>query len=619
MKKNKEIFVCLLAFFVVPVFAQTHIPVPLNNQIYTILEQAEIRGLCSPLSGIRPYTQDVINSAIKEILDSEDPKKLSSAEREILEQYLVKFSNPKPGIDWLRGGWYGETFVDKTDLRVSANIGITMDIEGSTGIYLKDDVYFGMEIWPGIYLNGDIGDNISYNVSVEGGLVQAPHKYLGEYWIYYEDYIIGENSKEYINKEISVYSEPLTHFPYTYKKRWDGSVFFFDDLSGFDSWPSAAAGGYNILSDITASFLENKLFIRLGRLSHDWGSVPKGSSLIFNQMARPFIGFESEFNPVPWISFASLTGVLEYNNLEGIKTSAATFQNAFSITMLQIRYKNYIYFDFIDAVVWPKRFEIGYISPITNSFFYQNNLGDFDNMAMNANLKLQYPGLGNIWFSFFVDEMTFLSDMFILDRQMIAIQAGINISLPILSFSSVKLSYTKVNPYCYTHNRNLNPWYDTPMETAYTNNGVSLGYYLPPNSDEILVRFDTMLLKNLKTSLQYQMIRHGADFGSSAVDGSNFLSELDPNNRSDNPTLRRFFLKDGAYQWMHIIRLSGEWTLNKAPLAVFFDVGTVISYFTNIEEKANVTGQAYPYSIIDTAEYPKSTGLIIKLGIRVYP
>jgi len=157
------------------------------------------------------------------------------------------------------------------------------------------------------------------------------------------------------------------------------------------------------------------------------------------------------------------------------------------------------------------------------------------------------------------------------------------------------------------------------METAYTNNGVSLGYYLPPNSDEILVRFDTMLLKNLKTSLQYQMIRHGADFGSSAVDGSNFLSELDPNNRSDNPTLRRFFLKDGAYQWMHIIRLSGEWTLNKAPLAVFFDVGTVISYFTNIEEKANVTGQAYPYSIIDTAEYPKSTGLIIKLGIRVYP
>jgi len=619
LKKNKYVILfSLLVFIINPVFTQTHAPVPLGNQIYAILEQAEIRGLCSPLSGVRPYTNDVVNSAIREILNCEDNKKLPPAERVILEQYLARFSNPKPGIDWQRGGWYGETSVDKTDLRVSANAGLSLDIEGSAGIYLDDDNYFGTEIWAGLYLNGDIGKNISYNVNLSGGLMLAPREYLGEYWIYYEGFE-SENELEYVNDQISVYSEPLTHFPYTYKKRWDGSVYFFNSLSSFETWPNSAAGGYSILSDITASFLENKLFMRLGRLSHDWGSVPAGSSLIFNQMARPFVGFETEFNPVPWIGFASLTGVLEYSNLEGIKTSSSVFQNAFSITMIQLRYKNFIYFDFIDAVVWPKRFELGYISPVTNSFFYQNNIGDFDNMAMSANLKLQYPGFGNIWFSAFIDEMNLLADMLTLDRQMIAVQAGINLSLPFLSFSAVKVSYTKVNPYCYTHNRNLNPWYgDLRMETAYTNNGVSLGYYLPPNSDEILIRFDTMPLKNLTTGLQYQMIRHGADFGGSAVDGSNFSSELDPRGRNDNPVLKRYFLKDGAYQWLHIIKFGGEWTLNKAPVAFSFEAGTVISYFTNIEGEAN-SGQPSPYSIIESEEYRKSTGFIIKLGIKVFP
>ena len=286
--------------------------------------------------------------------------------------------------------------------------------------------------------------------------------------------------------------------------------------------------------------------------------------------------------------------------------------------MLQFSYTNYLFFDFTDAVVFPKRFEPGYMAPIINNFFYQNNVGDFDNLAMSFNLKAQYPGLGNVWISFFMDEMNFLSDILTLDRQMFALQGGLAFFLPFLSFSSIKLSYTAVNPYCYTHNRNYNPWYgDNRMETAYTNNGVNLGYYLPPNSDELLVRFDTMPAKNITAVLQYQMIRHGADFGDSAVDGSNLLSELG-SGRNTNPVLKRYFLHDGAYQWMHIIKLGGEWTLEKAPLAFYWEVGTVISYFTNTAEPAN-SGKSYPYEIIDTPQYPKSTAFIASLGIKVFP
>jgi hypothetical protein len=615
-KKVKIFFVCFFVFFYVPIFAQTHISVPLQNQIYSILELAETRGLCSPLSGVRPYSQDVVNFAIKEIIYSQNAQNLSSIEREVLEQYLQKFSKPDIGLDWHRGAYYNETAIGGNNAAASLNMGIGLDTEVSAGLYSSGKNFFGTEIWIQVYLNGDLSHNVSYNFSVDGGLIQAPRRYLGEYWTYYENF---KDDGEYQNRKISVYSEPLTHFPYSYKKRWDSSVFFFDNLAYYDPWPTNAAGGYNLLSEITASFLENKLKMRLGRLSREWGSTSLGSGLAFNQMARPFLGIEAEFNPVSWFSAASLTGVLEYYNLEDIKISSLTFQNAFSITILQFRYKNYLFFDFTDAVIWPKRFELGYISPVTNSFFYQNNIGDFDNMAMSFNLKVQYPGLGNAWISLFMDEMNFTTDLLTLDRQMFSWQTGMSFPLPILSFSSIKLSYTWISPYCYTHNRNYNPWYgNLPMETAYTNNGVSLGYYLPPNSDEILIRFSTMPVKNITTNLQYQMIRHGADFGSSAVDGSNLLSELDPNERDTKPELKRFFLQDGAYQWQHILKFGGEWTLEKTPLVFYWEVGTVISYFTNTAQPAN-SGKAYPYSTINTPEYPQTTGFVAKLGFRLFP
>jgi hypothetical protein len=245
-------------------------------------------------------------------------------------------------------------------------------------------------------------------------------------------------------------------------------------------------------------------------------------------------------------------------------------------------------------------------------------------MSITVNLKGQYPGLGTLWGSIFIDEMNLTSDFFTLDRQMLALQAGVSAPLPFLSFTSLKMTYTRVNPYTYTHHRNIVPFYgDLRMEKAYTNNGVGLGYYLPPNSDEILARFETMPVKNLTLSLQYQLIRHGADFGSSSVDGSNLLSELDNKNRDGNPILKRFFLRDGAYQWSHVFKIGAEWNLPKVPVSLCGEAGINYSYFTNIAGKANnadvTEARPLPYSRINTAEYPESTGFIIKLGIKIFP
>jgi hypothetical protein len=116
------------------------------------------------------------------------------------------------------------------------------------------------------------------------------------------------------------------------------------------------------------------------------------------------------------------------------------------------------------------------------------------------------------------------------------------------------------------------------------------------------------------------MIRHGADYGSAAVDGSSFLSELDPKGRSEKPVLRKYFLRDGAYQWMHIVKIGASHSFAgaKVPLQVFCEAGAVFSYFTNSEGDAN-SGSPSAYSMIDTAEYPRANYFVASVGLRLFP
>jgi hypothetical protein len=158
------------------------------------------------------------------------------------------------------------------------------------------------------------------------------------------------------------------------------------------------------------------------------------------------------------------------------------------------------------------------------------------------------------------------------------------------------------------------------MEQAYTNNGEGIGYYLPPNSDEFLIRFDTMPALNTLSFFQYQMIRHGADHGPHAVDGSSYLSELDPSGRDSSDVLKKYFLRDGAYQWQHIFMLGAEPTITKfrVPLRVFAKTGVVYSFYTDIENGKANSGSAFDYRVIDTPVYPQSTEFILTLGVRIY-
>jgi hypothetical protein len=622
LKKSFFVYI-FFTFFIVTISAQTHTSVPLGEPIYYILEQAHMRGFCSNLPSAKPYSRAAILRYIEEILSHEGSRSLSEAERRILEEYRTAFSPPNQGLNLSRGSYYFEH--NKDDFRFTGNFGINFDLLFSGGFYPnggrnveENEFIWSTDNWLTINAEGDIGYNFSYGLLVYGGILRVPRVELGQYNTYYAGYKDDDPNSQYKNQEITTYSEPLSFFPYSYRKRWDAYVYDVNNVSssGAESWPESLSIGWGMLAELSGTLFSDHLSYRIGRLSREWGGITNGGSLVLNESARPFIAFEASLTPIDWFSFSTMTGVLEYYKLAGSKSSAESSQNAFSVNMVELNYKNYFHLDFGSSAVWPKRFELGYIFPLFDNFLYQSNIGDFDNMALFFNLRGQYPGIGKIWISFFADEINMgdIKRIFELDRQMFAFQLGVSAVIPWIPFSSIKFSYTKIEPYNYTHTREFVPWYGTiAMETNYVNNGVSLGYYLPPNSDEILVRLESVPHNRSLVYLQYQLIRHGADYGSRAVDGSSFWSELDPDNRSSNPILEKHFLKDGAYQWMHIIRLGGELSISR-PIKLFGEAGFVYSYFTDISGKVNSD-----YSTINTYEYPQSTAFIATLGVRIFP
>jgi hypothetical protein len=493
---------------------------------------------------------------------------------------------------------------------------ITIDLDASFALDGAGAYYFersrfngGFDTWINLRVYGNLGSSITYFADLGLALLYAEREYLGSWPI-----------KVGSDEEVDVYSYPLAYFPYaSYRSQWGGFVFPLTALnaSGPVGWPDTTSIGFNLLCEIAGTALNDALLWHIGRTEHEAAGIVEGSSLVLNKAAQPFFGFDIQVKPFSWLQLYSLSGILEYYDSKGMTTSSATFQNAFSLTMLSVNYKQYIQFDVGSSVVWPKRFELAYLFPLTFPLLYQNNIGDFDNLAFFGNLKLQYPELGFLWFSLFIDEINFEGDFLHLDREMYAFQVGLRYLIPVLSSSSLTVSYTKIEPYCYTHQKTKTPWYGELMEEAYVNHGYGLGYYLPPNSDEIKVVFATTLSRSIDLNTQFQMIRHGAEYGDSMVYGSSYASELKGSGRNTDPALKKYFLHDGAYQWTYIVKAGAKWNLSKLPISFVGELGVVISYFTNIEAGKAKDGSSHPYFVIDTSEYPKSTGFIVNIGCKI--
>ena len=381
-------------------------------------------------------------------------------------------------------------------------------------------------------------------------------------------------------------------FPYTEGKYWDGGVYSLINSDNYSAWPVNPSLAYGLLGEINAVFLDDSFLLRLGRFRRDWSAQPNGNALFINAYSRPFCGLDVVYSPLKWLDCSVLFGALEYyRDNEQQPHSDMPFQSFLSVLQLDIDPLSYLHLGIGGSVI----------------------AGNSVNMAVNTNLELRLPGFFNIWGSLFVDNLYKVDENFyVTNGNNYAFQTGIKALVRWLPFASLTMRYTKIEPYCYTNEYNGNDGQWNYLAYSSVNGGESLGYCLPPNSDEFMLRFETMFLSGLDAHLQLQMIRHGTDFGYGAVGGSSLRDKL------VNFESAKYFLMDGVYRWDNVIKLGASVKLDRGavPLSIFAEAGYVGTRFT-INGAAGVGNEA-DYDELSDSVYRPHDGFIFSLRFKLF-
>ncbi|WP_304225614.1 capsule assembly Wzi family protein [Gracilinema caldarium] len=171
-------------------------------------------------------------------------------------------------------------------------------------------------------------------------------------------------------------------------------------------------------------------------------------------------------------------------------------------------------FGFFETVVWGGRFEPFYFIPFNQLFAAQSIVGFADNSLFGIHFRWRaFPGLQMLG-QVYVDDLHF-NDMvsFKFDtRYKLSAQAGLNY-MPIKSWApNVRLEYTAVMPYMYTHiTGDVADRYvpNKPNYFNYTHRGANLGTDLEPNSDRVKLSISKDLLSAFNLKLTGFFTRHG--------------------------------------------------------------------------------------------------------------
>ncbi|SLM18486.1 hypothetical protein SPIRO4BDMA_50001 [uncultured spirochete] len=373
------------------------------------------------------------------------------------------------------------------------------------------------------------------------------------------------------------------YLPYDYTKEWDATHIWFGTPRNSDGTLDYPTASYDIREDIAAETDNGSLMVRLSRFRRDWG-IGSGSFSL-SGTARPFVGFETTFRPSKFFAISGLVGSLTNweegsdekstavtyvdTNGDGVADnkdtyfyySALSYQKMLGLQRVELFPFDWLTVSATSTLVGAKRFELGYFSPLLFSVMYQNQLADVDNLGVQVDGQILVPRVGKFYASFYADEMdmTNLSELFTKARNMFALQGGAKVPVPWLAFTTLTAQYTKIEPFVYSHYPTWYPDYRLRVDTSYTQDGENLGYYLPPNSDEFLVKFEVTPAPDWRVAMKYRFVRHGdnpGNVGDSVIFGDvNKWLEYTPALLY----MDKDFLHDGIYDYNHIGNIDVTW------------------------------------------------------------
>jgi hypothetical protein len=509
-------------------FAQSQLAVELGHPVYTVIATAELRGVLTRLSSVKPYTRSQVADYLAAMEARMDL--FSPAEQDEIRALAAEFTGS--GSDIAPALWKASNGKAAAGINLQAttrlDAGGIADLIGGASVDAAD-------LW---HLNS---------------LIQPYLKLYPEPWLS----LWGTIGITYDKVNRSLF------LPYTFTKEWDSyhnKVSTTPTTDGEGDYPTWS---FDLRSDISGATESGAFRFRLSRFRRDWGMG--SGSLALSSSARPFMGLEFQFRPSEIFAVSNMLGSLgnwENGNVDqSASTSGVTEQKMLAIQRLELFPFDWLTLAANGTMIGAKRFELGYLSPMMFAVEYQVTQSDVDNMGIQGDVQLLLKRLGKVYASLYIDEMELsgFSEWFTKARNMFAYQGGAKIDLPWLPFATLTAQYTKLEPFVYTHPPTWNSDTRLQVNLNYTNDGENLGYYLKPNSDELLLRLDARLAAGWRAALQYSLVRHGDNPDYSTTKHLIYGDVDEYMDYSNVYAYNKDFLHDGIYDWNHIGKVNFYW------------------------------------------------------------
>ena len=177
---------------------------------------------------------------------------------------------------------------------------------------------------------------------------------------------------------------------------------------------------------------------------------------------------------------------------------------------LDIRPLSWLSFGIVDSIIYGNRFEPIYLLPFS-AFFISQGLYDFpDNSLIGLTSRIQpYQGI-SLDMALYADDLGFNEIIrFKKDAKWrMAGQFGFSYTMPKTHwFAAIKLDYTFVTPYTYTHVSSHKS--DEANYKSYTHSGEALATPLAPNSDRLSLKLKFKPKHGITLDFFNTFIRHG--------------------------------------------------------------------------------------------------------------
>jgi len=516
--------------------APDHLAVELTHPVYGIIETAELRGVLTRLSSVKPYTRAQVADFLATIAGRMG--EFSPAERDMIAAYAAEFGAGASG-DLEHALWKASNG--------KAAVGAHVEATG------RFDAAGLVELASGAAV--DVADLWHLN-----SLIQPYVKLFPEPWLSLWGTIGITYDK--VNRDL--------YLPYSFTKEWDSyhnKVSTTPTTDGAEPYPTWS---FDLRSDIAGASDSGAFRFRLSRFRRDWGAG--SGSLSLSGTARPFMGLEVQFQPSEIFSVSHLVGSLgswengDHPNAE--YPNAITEQKMFAIQRLELFPFPWLTLGANGSMIGAKRFELGYLSPMMFAVEYQVTQSDVDNMSLGGDIQILLKKVGKFYASLYIDEMELsgFDEWFSKARNMFAYQGGARIDIPWLPFASLTAQYTKIEPFVYTHPPTWNSDTRVRINSNYTNDGENLGYHLKPNSDELLFKLDTRLAADWRADVQYSFVRHG-DNPNYVTTNHLIYGDVDEymDYGGSVSDYVKDFLHDGIYDYNHIAKFNVYWRPAQTP------------------------------------------------------